>query len=73
MSYRCVTTKELTYGRRDTKRTVELLNAMKREYEAFRSIYPRTSNERCQHYELSWIKCALSNQHANSTFSRSSW
>ena len=30
-----VTEKELAYGRRDTERTVALLNAMKREYEGF--------------------------------------
>jgi len=30
-----VTQKELTYGRRDTERTVALLNAMKREYDGF--------------------------------------
>ena len=30
-----VTKRDLTYGRRDTKRTVELLNAMKREYDGF--------------------------------------
>jgi hypothetical protein len=31
-----VTKRELAYGRRDTQRTVELLNAMKREYDGFR-------------------------------------
>src|SRR5262245_29635451 len=31
-----VTRRELAYGRRDTKRTVELLNAMKHEYDGFR-------------------------------------
>ena len=30
-----ITTRELAYGRRDTKRTVQLLNAMKREYDGF--------------------------------------
>src|SRR5205823_12858335 len=30
-----VTQKELTYGRRDTERTVALLNAMKHEYDGF--------------------------------------
>src|SRR5262249_51881389 len=30
-----VTKKELSYGRRDTERTVALLNAMKREYDGF--------------------------------------
>ena len=30
-----ITNKELAYGRRDTERTVALLNAMKREYEGF--------------------------------------
>jgi len=30
-----VTKRELAYGRRDTQRTVELLNAMKREYDGF--------------------------------------
>jgi len=30
-----VTRRELAYGRRDTKRTVELLNAMKHEYDGF--------------------------------------
>jgi hypothetical protein len=31
----CVTTEELQYGRRDVQRTVELLNAMKKEYDGF--------------------------------------
>jgi hypothetical protein len=31
----CITTKELTYGRRDVERTVALLNKMKREYDGF--------------------------------------
>ncbi len=31
----CVTQAELRYGRTDTKRTVELLNAMKHEYDGF--------------------------------------
>jgi hypothetical protein len=31
-----VTPRELAYGRRDTQRTLELLNAMKREYDGFR-------------------------------------
>lgn len=31
----CVTKRELAYGRRDTQRTVELLNAMKGEYDGF--------------------------------------
>jgi len=39
-----VTKKELQYGRRDVERTVELLNAMKREYDGFKlELAPETA------------------------------
>ena len=57
-----VTTRELAYGRRDTERTVALLNAMKSEYDGFhlRTLAPEHAMS-----AASITKAFLENMHVN--------